>query len=451
MENQLYVRIRGRILGPYDQEKLQSLARRGQLGRMHELSADAVNWVQASAYPELFVGQGGPPPMTIQHPGQTASGKRAGPPKMPDSLALSRSRTNRLRLKLAIFASGIVTIALVLSIAFVMPNRDAGVATPSGTAPNTMPGIPDGSQSSDDGANDAAAPAEPEPPQPSIPAILSTGRRYITTVKDHDDLKSAIGLVVVGVEIHSGGKRYESPLGTGSAFAVGSRTGLMLTNKHVVEPFSQLSNHPEWKRAIRRKKEWIVTEKMWVFVAGRKYPASLLYTSPRFDFAMLKIPRPIARTFRLKASPDDLMDEEVRALGFPGNAGIALSEEQLLDQFSRIEVLKPSERVEDAIPVSPDVAELFGSQQLQFVLTRGAICQTPYDEATKTSWLQHTASTAPGSSGGPLVLPNGIVVGINTAISGDPGKHGAQFSLAISVGQLREEIGRFITEDIWTP
>ena len=57
MENQLYVRIRGRVLGPYDQEKLQSLARRGQLSRLHELSTDATNWVRASAYPELFVSE----------------------------------------------------------------------------------------------------------------------------------------------------------------------------------------------------------------------------------------------------------------------------------------------------------------------------------------------------------------------------------------------------------
>jgi hypothetical protein len=47
--------MRGRVLGPYDQEKLQSLAKRGQLSRMHELSADATNWVRASTYPELFV------------------------------------------------------------------------------------------------------------------------------------------------------------------------------------------------------------------------------------------------------------------------------------------------------------------------------------------------------------------------------------------------------------
>ena len=57
METQLYVRIRGRVLGPFDKEKLQSLARRGQLSRMHELSPDSTNWVQASTYPELFVSE----------------------------------------------------------------------------------------------------------------------------------------------------------------------------------------------------------------------------------------------------------------------------------------------------------------------------------------------------------------------------------------------------------
>jgi hypothetical protein len=56
MDNSLYIRVRGRVLGPYDQEKLQSLARRGQLSRMHELSVDGASWVRASNYPELFTG-----------------------------------------------------------------------------------------------------------------------------------------------------------------------------------------------------------------------------------------------------------------------------------------------------------------------------------------------------------------------------------------------------------
>ncbi len=56
MDTQLYLRVRGRVLGPFDQEKLQALVRRGQLSRMHQVSTDGTHWVQASTYAELFVG-----------------------------------------------------------------------------------------------------------------------------------------------------------------------------------------------------------------------------------------------------------------------------------------------------------------------------------------------------------------------------------------------------------
>ena len=54
MSNPLYIRVRGRVLGPYDPEKLQSLAQQGQFSRMHEVSEDGVTWVKAMNYPELF-------------------------------------------------------------------------------------------------------------------------------------------------------------------------------------------------------------------------------------------------------------------------------------------------------------------------------------------------------------------------------------------------------------
>ncbi len=57
MNDQLYIRVRGRVLGRYDTAKLQSLAKRGQLSRMHEVSPDSINWVPASEYPKLFVGE----------------------------------------------------------------------------------------------------------------------------------------------------------------------------------------------------------------------------------------------------------------------------------------------------------------------------------------------------------------------------------------------------------
>ena len=54
MANSFFLRIRGRVLGPFDPEKLRTLASRGQFGRMHEVSEDGVSWVRASQYPELF-------------------------------------------------------------------------------------------------------------------------------------------------------------------------------------------------------------------------------------------------------------------------------------------------------------------------------------------------------------------------------------------------------------
>ena len=54
METSLYMRVRGRVLGPFESEKLQSMVRRGQLSRLHELSTDGISWVRASNYPELF-------------------------------------------------------------------------------------------------------------------------------------------------------------------------------------------------------------------------------------------------------------------------------------------------------------------------------------------------------------------------------------------------------------
>ena len=53
---QYYMRVRGRVQGPFDQEKLQNFSRRGQLSRMHEVSTDGINWARASNFPELFVG-----------------------------------------------------------------------------------------------------------------------------------------------------------------------------------------------------------------------------------------------------------------------------------------------------------------------------------------------------------------------------------------------------------
>lgn len=39
-----YIRVRGRVTGPYEKSQLKQMISRGQLGRMHEVSADGRHW-----------------------------------------------------------------------------------------------------------------------------------------------------------------------------------------------------------------------------------------------------------------------------------------------------------------------------------------------------------------------------------------------------------------------
>jgi len=53
-EDRLYIRFKGKILGPLTSQKIQELARRGQITRMHDLSPDGRSWVKAGEYGNLF-------------------------------------------------------------------------------------------------------------------------------------------------------------------------------------------------------------------------------------------------------------------------------------------------------------------------------------------------------------------------------------------------------------
>lgn len=53
-EDRLYIRFKGKVLGPLTSQKVQELARRGQITRMHELSPDGISWIRAGDYGNLF-------------------------------------------------------------------------------------------------------------------------------------------------------------------------------------------------------------------------------------------------------------------------------------------------------------------------------------------------------------------------------------------------------------
>jgi len=49
-----YIRIKGRVSGPFDEAKVLQFVQRGQLSRSHEISEDGVTWTSAGDTPQLF-------------------------------------------------------------------------------------------------------------------------------------------------------------------------------------------------------------------------------------------------------------------------------------------------------------------------------------------------------------------------------------------------------------
>ena len=50
-----YIRVRGRVQGPFDLEQLKKLRQRGQFSRAHEVSPDQASWQSASILDDVFV------------------------------------------------------------------------------------------------------------------------------------------------------------------------------------------------------------------------------------------------------------------------------------------------------------------------------------------------------------------------------------------------------------
>jgi hypothetical protein len=49
-----WIRVRGKVQGPFAAPQLQQLAERGRFSRLHEVSTDGTNWSRGTNFPELF-------------------------------------------------------------------------------------------------------------------------------------------------------------------------------------------------------------------------------------------------------------------------------------------------------------------------------------------------------------------------------------------------------------
>lgn len=87
MSEQFFIRLRGRIQGPFSSDQLQALAKRGQFSRTYEVSTDGLNWSRATSWPELFPAQTDFVPIELTTPAEEA----ALPPEPPPATAAPKS------------------------------------------------------------------------------------------------------------------------------------------------------------------------------------------------------------------------------------------------------------------------------------------------------------------------------------------------------------------------
>ncbi|NLF06475.1 MAG: trypsin-like serine protease [Pirellulaceae bacterium] len=261
----------------------------------------------------------------------------------------------------------------------------------------------------------------------------------LNSIRDHEGIAEAVGKVVIGATITTyDGEQFQIAVSSGSSFTI-TRDGHMLTNKHVVEEYLKLQRARDGKDDFKRKYNATLEEQIWVFVNKEKHDAELIHVSDKTDYAILRVNRRFAKPFRLKAVPERLLDAEVRAVGFPGAATTPFTDrEGRLWEFSKNKC-------------HSDVAEVFNDRELQYVMTAGRISQVTEDTATKVKWILHNAGIARGSSGGPLVLQDATVLGVNTLIARDEIGVGAEFYHAIFFGQFRGDIDKHAPGVVWVP
>lgn len=162
--------------------------------------------------------------------------------------------------------------------------------------------------------------------------------------------------------------------GQGSGFLINA-DGTIMTNNHVIENASRVSV---------------------VFNNGKTVSATIVGTDPVHDLALIKVdPSAVSGV-----TPLTLADSTTVK---PGQMAIAMGAPFGLDETITVGVISGLNR------------SVSGSQL--------------------TGMLQTDAALNPGNSGGPLLNANGEVIGINTAIEGQPGASGIGFAIPSSVAK----------------
>lgn len=495
-----YVRTRGRVQGPLSAEKLKLLRSRGQFGRASEVSLDGLLWSPTSAFPELFERE----PAATSQAGAPGPEAEVQPFAVQTSTAgVTVAREPGVPWKPLLLAGAMLTVSITLVATAWLATRDgtlktakADTSAPEEFASDAETSVEDisvpvaesdstvesdatnansdsvtsgvetalgesaagvNAGDSETAAEQRAAesatvePTEEPAPSGSTPDTPTSDSRPAEVIEsavdpaDEDAREAAIGLVVCGYTCElEGGKVKDVPMSTGSSFVI-SGSGHALTNRHVVDETYKLlrsnSARRELEKSIEKEREWKIESlvpAVWVFFDGERQAASIEYVSTKCDMAILKLEKTPAACFALSNDSDLAKGTPVYALGYPGAANVPLTEEGRLYSVVRAHVsYADAERDTNVETVLP-------SDSFDFTITSGILSRRRIDD-DGNAWIQHDAAFSSGNSGGPLILTNGRVVGINTLLAQEV----QGIFVSLSMPQLRDEIDAQVPGVVW--
>jgi S1-C subfamily serine protease len=469
-----YVRSRGRILGPFAQAQLESLRDRGQLSQFHELSRDRRVWVSASTLEGLFGANPASAPAR-EDPGMSTAPTSAtttqdwfyndsqgtqGPMSAEQILALLRG--GRIRAETPIWREGFASwmalreVPEFAHLLAPMSGSNRGPVPPisQGTGVGFAPPFPPVARqgrsrlllfSAVAGALAVCAVAtvvlvirarkDDQGPIGMAPTRGIASRRNAVDSHMSGDIPHATGLVVSGVTITvlTTGEVMEIPMERGTCFAINSRGGL-LTNRHVVEEYVKLTRADDKIAEMEKAKHWRVKPELWVYFAKDRYDAKVIFTSGKYDMAVLKVDRE-GPYFRISTRPTIPQGAHIYALGFPAASSQSLSMEGAMQRAAR----KVSENIESVLDES----------DFRYSITDGIISLVRSEAGSE--YIQHSAEISGGNSGGPLIYDDGSVLGINTLVTfnqKEPGVGVKYYALTIAqaIAELRRRVPNLLPE-----
>jgi S1-C subfamily serine protease len=419
-DDKFFLRVRGRACGPYAEEQLRSMARKGQFSRLHEISTDGVSWVRASTVPSLFLDR------DDRQKSELALTVQPNQPTPPIEPAITISEDDLL-----VPHSSLSPLAFPAEQPYAAKREESSIPWSwmllalliaiSIAAAATALIVWRNSESLTLASGD----------------IRSGDRGIINSVEDDASLSNAVAMVICGCRVVlADGAEIEAPRSSGSGFAI-SPDGYIATNKHVIEEISKLEKATLLLDKIRKEKLIDIQPRVWIFFGqNHKYVAQIVHVSEHHDTAILKINRGTGPYFRLSATSAIGRGQKVFALGFPAAARVALSDEEKVEQLVR--------EVQDGEEAAKTVQSHFKPRDFDFALTTGSVSRV-VNESEGRCWIQHNADINPGNSGGPLVSESGVVVGINTGVARQ--SNGVYFSIAMP--QLREELEHHVKSLQW--